>query len=335
MIGPDAFAPQGENIRALIRQARQDQLPHAALISGDAGVGKWSLARALAAAMLCKAEDSGTRPCGRCKSCQEMEAGTHPDLIVIRKGEPLVRTDTKTAIPVSDISEMIRQVNLRGFQGSKRIVIIRRAEDMTVEAQNKMLKTLEEPPEGVYFFLTAVSADKLLPTIVSRCRPIHMHLWGEEDLRRMLAEHGISGQRALDAAAEAQGSIGQAIVLAGDDAYWAFRKEVTEDFLCCPNRSEILRVSGKWKDRKEEAEAIFRVMDSFFSRVSHRALGLEKGKGEPLPAPWQAFSEKASPADLVRVGDAVSLARTRILNSVQFQPVMEQLILTLMEASSI
>ena len=335
MLSLKDFAPQGESVASLSRQIAEGRLTHALLISGESGLGKWTLARTLAAALLCTGQEGDLLPCGKCKSCAEMAAGTHPDLIVLQKGEPLVPTDTKTVIPVSDVQEMIRRVSLRGFQGNRRVVLIRQAEDLNIPAQNKMLKTLEEPPEGVYFFLTCTQSDRLLPTIVSRCRPVKLHPWSEADLLRILEEKGVPKEKAAIAAREAEGSVGKAVSVSQDEQYWAFRGEVIQDILGCTKRSGIYQVSARWKDRKDDAENLFNVLSQVFSRMTRFALAVDQSPREDpdWPEVWARFARQAQTENLIRCSGAVNLARKRLQNNVQFQTVLEQLILSLMEAS--
>ena len=140
MISLESFLPQGEEVACTIREARTGQLVHAMIITGGPGVGKWTLAESLAAALLCRAESG--KPCGQCASCRQMVSGTHPDLISVQKGFPLTPTDTKHSIPLSDIQETVRLISQHGFEGDRHVVIIRHAEDLTTQAQNALLKTL-------------------------------------------------------------------------------------------------------------------------------------------------------------------------------------------------
>ena len=334
MIPLDAFLPQGEAIAALKRQIRENRLTHALLISGEAGVGKWTLARTAAAALLCEGDPAGPRPCGACRACEQMENLSHPDLIVMRKGEPLAPTETKTVIPVTDVEEMIRRLSLRGFQNDRHCVIIRHAEDMNEAAQNKLLKTQEEPPEGTFFLLTCVHTEQLLPTIVSRCRPLKLHAWPAESVAGVLRDHGFAGEKAAEAVRESGGSFGRALRMMEDEDYWTFRAEAIRDFLGCERRSDIFSIAARWKDRKGETDALFSVLESVFSRMMRTSLGIA-GAGEKIPdcpEKWQRFAARAGAEDYVKVLDALSLARKRTMSSVPFQAAAEQLILSLMEA---
>ena len=334
MISLKDFLPQGESIAALIRQIREGTLPHALMISGEEGTGKWTLALAIAASLLCESPDAGMEPCGRCKSCEQIKQLAHPDFTVLKKGEPLVPTTTKTVIPVSDVQEMIRRIGRKGYQSDRHIVIIRHAEDLDAQAQNNMLKTLEDPPTDVYFFLTCIHVEKVLPTVISRCRPLVLHPWKIREVLSVLQQEGITGSIAESAALEADGSFGKAVKIAGDSHYWEFRNEVIQDFLQRRERSEIPQISSKWKDRKDEADAALSVVESFFSRIVRLKLGvpnLQKDSSD-IPQAWQDFARKADLSLVIRMQDAVANARKQIYFSINIQAVVEQLILTFLEA---
>ena len=307
---------------------------HALLISGEAGTGKWSLAQAIASALLC--QGNGEKPCGKCRACIQMENLEHPDLIVLQKGVPISPEIKKPRanIPVDDIREMIRRTSVHALEGNRHAVIIRHAEDMGHEAQNALLKTLEEPPEGTFFLLTCIRVNELLPTIISRCRPLKMHPWSEKTIINALREHGIPDDRARHAAAAAHGSIGAALKIAEDESYWQFRKEVVDDFLECPSRSEILKISTKWKDRKAEADALFSILEDSLNQMLHRRCGAVPDGEDDIPARWKQFSTQAEMEKYTKLFDGLLLARKRTAAQVNFQAVIEQVILMLMEAIS-
>ena len=142
----DSFLQHGEEFRVLFGQLAERKNVHAYLICGEKGTGKRTLARLMGAALLCSAE--GNRPCGCCRNCRLAESGEHPDLIRIEKGNPIapgVKKDRST-IPVEDIREMIRICSVRPTDGSMHIVLICDADKMTVQAQNCLLKTLDDQP---------------------------------------------------------------------------------------------------------------------------------------------------------------------------------------------
>ena len=333
MIGPEAFLSQGESVRSLIEQIQEQRINHAVLISGESGTGKWTLAQGLAAALLCRGQ--GPKPCGKCRACLQMEELAHPDVIVLEKGKHLRREDEgKRNITIGDIREMILQTAQHGMEGDRRVVLIRHAEDMQDPAQNALLKILEEPPEGTCFLMTTKQPGMLLPTVISRCRPLKLRPWTESELEAMLAQRGIDAETARKAAREADGSIGQAIALTENEEYWQFRQEVIQDWINCPTRSDIIQVSGKWANRKDEGEAAISMLERIFSRMMRRSLRVtQEGAETGLPEKWMRFEERATPGDYVRILDGIALTRERLSRNVSLSAAMEQLLLLLMEAS--
>ena len=331
---PYIMAAQGETVSLLMDQAASGSLAHATLISGLKGTGKRTLARMIAAAILCQA--SSGKPCGRCQACLQVEKEEHPDLILIRKGLPIapdVKKDRAT-IPVDDIREMIRRISVHAYEGNIRIVIIENGEDMTPQAQNSLLKTLEEPPAGTFLLITSNQPEVLLPTIISRCRPVKIRPWGDEIILRVLLDRGIAPEEAQQAARAADGSPGEAIRLAEDEASRLFRSEVIRDFFETSLRSDVMNVVGRWKDRKAEVEPLLAMLDRMIEGMMRRNLRLSGAEGEvsDLPDSWLRFADGASPEDISHLMEGVSSARRRILSSVHFQTVLEQLLFLLMEA---
>lgn len=330
------FKPQGEHVSSLMEQIRQDKLFHAILITGDEGTGKKTLSDLIARAVLCRSEES-VRPCGRCKSCLMIDAKSHPDYILIQKGVPLapdIKKDRGT-IPVEDIREMIRITSSHSFEGGKRVVVVHDADKMTPQAQNCLLKTLEDPPEDTVFILNCKRAEQLLPTVVSRCRQFRLHNWSNEYIYTVLTRAGYNPDIASRASIDSGGSVGIALKLAGDREYWEKRKEITETFLGIKQRSDILRVSSVWKDRKDEADILFYIMESEFDRLLHfsclREKDLSVSLPDDIPDSWKSFFEKARISDFCLLFDAISAARKQVQSAVNFQSVIEQFLFMMME----
>ena len=320
------FRPQGEEISLLRKQLKENRLGHATLITGMEGTGKRTLARLIAEALLCTGE--GERPCGECKGCRMAFAGEHPDLIVLRRGTPLsqeVRAG-RTTIPVDDIREVIRILSAHSFEGGKRVVIVENAEHMTPQAQNSLLKTLEEPPEETFFLLTSAHPEALLSTIISRCRRLKLKPWEMAYIRNVLEDQGISADRAMESARDADGSIGRALALAGDEAYWKMRAGVMEAFFHTTRRSEILRISGEWKDRKDQAEALFTILENCVnSLMRFRVTG--EGNLAGFPEGWTRMAREGEKDAFPRLFDAITQARRQLQANVNFQALFEQLLI--------
>ena len=154
--------------RQLETSLTEGRLAHAYLLVGPPHVGKMALAINLAQAVNCL-EGAGA-PCGNCAQCTRISQGIHADVRVVAVGPKEEGGPTRTVIGIDDIKEVLRQVNLKPFEGSRSVIIFNGAESMSEEAANALLKTLEEPPDQVLILLLAHDEDALLPTVRSRCR---------------------------------------------------------------------------------------------------------------------------------------------------------------------
>ena len=322
----ESFYPQGNSIALLHRQLLQGCLSHAIMLQGMSGTGKKTLARLLARGLLCREENP---PCGICLDCLLTKKEEHPNLTMIRAGEPIapgVRKDRPT-IPVDDIRELIHICSEHTLGNGNRVTVIPDADCMTAQAQNALLKTLEEPPEGNYFILTTEHPENILTTVKSRCEQIFLHPWSEEDILKILLERGIPSRHAAEAARIAEGSPGQAIRFAEDEEYWKQRKEMSRQFLGITAHSDIYRVSAAWKDRKGDAETLFFFLEEQFQALLKYRLGINESLvSDEIPAPWRRVGDKAGIDAFSRLMDLVITARKQKEANVNFQAVIEQLL---------
>lgn len=144
-------------IDKILGSLESGEFGHAWLFTGPRGVGKWTTAKIMAAALNC--EDRG---CGRCLSCKKIMREIHPDIFLI---EP-----EGNFILIEQIRQLLQSISLKNFEGKTKVIIIDEADKLTTEAANILLKTLEEPPQNLVFILVSSNIDALLPTVISRCR---------------------------------------------------------------------------------------------------------------------------------------------------------------------
>ena len=237
--------------------------------------------------------------------------------------------------PVDEIRALIAITGRHTFEGGRRVVLIEQADKMNPPAQNALLKTLEEPVPGTIFLLMTESPSLLLPTIVSRCRELKLHPWDDRTVLSVLEKHGVTGQRAQEALHVSGGSIGKALAVAGDEQYWQRRSEVMRDFFALERRSDILRISSTWKDRKDDAEELLDDVEDMLRTLLLCHLGQRSESAvTPYPAAWQRFSREGELSAMMRLLDAVAQARQMRANQVTWQAVVERLLLSLMEEKS-
>jgi DNA polymerase-3 subunit delta' len=175
---------------------------HAYLLSGPARIGKTTLARAFAAALNCT---GATPPCGECRACKLIAKGGYPDVTLI---EP-----EGGSLKIDQIRALQQMLALRPYEGRYRVAILRRFHEAVPNAQDALLKTLEEPAPNVVLILTAEAEDRLLPTILSRCQTLHLRPLSIQDVRAAL-------ERVCGAPPDAAQTLAQ---LSGGRIGWAIR----------------------------------------------------------------------------------------------------------------
>ena len=188
----------------LARSLQTGHISHCYLITGPEGSGKHTLARLLAAAILCQGRD---KPCGLCRPCRKVMEGGHPDFITWEDPD-------HQKIPVKLIRETFRpDVFVKPNESEHKIYLI--SQDLGLEGQNALLTILEEPPAYAVFLLLAASPDKLLPTVRSRCRELKLSALPMPLLENQLARDFPQAPRedVRRAAARSEGFLGQARAL--------------------------------------------------------------------------------------------------------------------------
>ena len=173
-------------------------VPHAVLLVGPASSGKTTLALDLAAGLLCSDPDPTARPCRQCRGCRLVASGNHPDLHRLAPEGPggQIRIGKAGDPESGTIRRLISELALLPAEGGSRVVIVEQAHRINDDAQNALLKMLEEPPAGVTIVLCADDEECLLPTVRSRCVRIRLGPVAGREIERWLGELG-----AADAAA--------------------------------------------------------------------------------------------------------------------------------------
>jgi len=167
--------------QAMQQRIHAGRLPHALLLSGPAGLGKLDFARLLARSLLCEQTADGL-PCGTCRGCQLLDAGSHPDFQAVQPEEE------GKEITIGQIRDLLTWQTLTPQYGRARVVIIEPADRMNANAANALLKTLEEPGRDAVLLLVSARPAVLLPTIRSRCQRLLFAAQRGTEARAWLAE---------------------------------------------------------------------------------------------------------------------------------------------------
>lgn len=239
----------------------KNRVPHFFLICGPQGSGRHTLARLLAAAMMCTGQN---QPCGYCEGCRKVLNGIHPDFITVDDPE-------KKTVPVELIRQARADIYIQPNEGKRKIYLFPRAQDILPSGQNALLKILEEPPSYGVFLLITDNAEKLLPTVRSRCTELTLLPLSEKEMRGEL--HRRFPDASVDtigaAMSRSGGYLGQAIsLLEGREepqqtvdfaAAFAARNALGLTMVLAPmekwKRDQLLPVLEQWVNLLEESLA--------------------------------------------------------------------------------
>lgn len=247
-------AGQEEIKTALIKSINSNQVSHCYIFEGPKGMGKYDLALIFAQSLLC--ENFVSDPCNKCSSCIKINSENHPDLHIINSDE--------TTIKREEIDGLIESVYKKPYESDKKVYIIKDAHEMTAQAANTFLKTLEEPPGDAVIILLTYNANLLLPTIVSRCQTVKFRNVDKETIKAYLKEnYGISDGIADLAAEYSKGILNRAVnIVSGNDDILNKRAEVIKLFEKIINSdSEIIyELENYFEENKDDIDIIIEIM---------------------------------------------------------------------------
>lgn len=188
------------------------KVSHAYILAGEEGMGRKTLAKAFAMTLLCERSDK--EPCMQCHACKQTLSGNHPDVIWVTHEKP-------ASIGVDDIRTQINDtIYIKPYSSSYKIYMVDEAEKMTVQAQNALLKTIEEPPSYAVIILMTTNQEAFLPTILSRCIQLNLRPLKDHVVSGYLTETmGVPEEKADIYAAFARGNLGKAIHLASSEEF--------------------------------------------------------------------------------------------------------------------
>lgn len=208
-----------EQLKEHIQNAiTSNKVSHAYIINGERNAGKEFIARIFAMTLQC--EKGGIEPCNECHSCKQALSHNQPDIVYISHEKP-------NSIGVEDIRGQINNdIGIKPYSSPRKIYIMNEGEKMTPQAQNALLKTLEEPPEYAVIFILTDNVEALLPTIISRCVVLNMKPVSDNLVKKYLMEElGVPDYKANICVAFARGNIGKAKLLASSEEFEKVKDE--------------------------------------------------------------------------------------------------------------
>lgn len=293
-------------------------------------MGRKSIANAFAMTLLC--EKGGSEPCMSCHSCKQVMSGNHPDLIYVTHEKP-------GSIGVDDVREQINDtIMIRPYSSYYKIYIVDEAEKMTVQAQNALLKTIEEPPSYAVIILITTNQEAFLPTILSRCVQMKLKPLKDFTIKSYLTQNLHIPEKDADiCAAFARGNLGKAIHLSSSDE---FRELFQKVMVLVKNvgTMDISMLLDCIREMKEQNFDIGEVLDLMqfwyrdvlmFKVTKDMNLLIFKNEYKMI----NETGEKVDYAGLEAILAAIDTARTRLNANVNMELAMELLLLTMKNPS--
>lgn len=306
----------------------QNKVSHAYILNGQRGSGKKMLAKLFAMTLQCESNKSD--PCGECRSCIQANNGNQPDIITVKHEKP-------ASISVDDIRTQVNgDIMIKPYSSPYKVYIIPDADLLTVQAQNALLKTIEEPPEYAVILLLTENADSLLPTIRSRCVMLKLRNIKDKLVKKYLMEQlQVPDYQAELCAAFAQGNIGRAMMLAKSEHFNEIKEEAIQ-LLKYINEMELHEIVSAIKEINKYKLEVADYLDII--TIWYRDVLLYKATadvdGLVFSDQLKYIKERASKSSyegIENILDAIEKAKSRIKANVNFDLLMELLLLTIKE----
>ncbi len=233
------------------RDKKQNRASHAYLLLCPDGEFLGDYLKIFAKELAC----ANTPHCDECRTCKLINGKIHPDVLFFPKGDGAVLS--------SDVNTIIEETFLKPIESNKKIFVIENAQTMNASAQNKLLKTLEEPPENVHIILGATSEFALLPTIKSRVRKLEIPFFNKDQLKRALRDE-CPDQAMLDATiACADGTVGKVLSLYGDQTFSQAQSLCKDVLINMQSSKDLLLYSTKITSSGVSIERFLTVLELF------------------------------------------------------------------------
>lgn len=302
------------------------KVSHAYILNGDKGMGKKLMAKTFAMALQC--ENGTGEPCMECKSCKQALSENHPDIKFVTHEKP------KT-ISVDEIRSQVNgDIQIKPYSSKYKVYIIDEAEKMNVQAQNALLKTIEEPPAyGVIILLTS-NSEMFLPTILSRCVMMNMKLMQKEQIVEYLMKNmDIPDYHADVIASFSGGNLGKAIRLATSEDFNELKNSVVHmlEYIGDMEVYEVVQAVKQAEKFKVEIDDYIDLLMIWYRDVLmyKASLNIDELTFKDECSHIREQAEKISFNGIEAILESMDKAKTRLRANVNFDLVIEMMFLTI------
>lgn len=304
------------------------KISHAYIINGEKSSGKEFIAKIFAMALQC--EQEGVEPCNECRSCKQALSKNQPDIIYVSHEKP-------NTISVDDIRAQVNNdVAIKPYSSKYKVYIINEAEKMTPQAQNAILKTLEEPPAYAVILLLVSNMNSLLPTILSRCVTLNMKPVRDELIRKFLMEElQVPDYKANVCVGFARGNVGKAKLLASSEEFENIKAEALSllKYIKEMEMQEIVAAIKKINEYKLEIQDYFDIIAIWYRDVLLFKATMDANQlifRDEIQT-LRKIAARCSYEGIEKVIQALSTAKKRMEANVNFDLLMELLLLEIQE----
>ncbi|WP_026477250.1 DNA polymerase III subunit delta' [Alkaliphilus transvaalensis] len=315
-----------ERIKDLLKNSLlKENFSHAYLFEGISGLGKKKLALEVAKGIICTSE--GIKPCNHCQCCRRIDQGNHSEVFLIEE---------EGTIKIEKVRELQKEIQMKPYEGKKKVFIINHSENMTIQAQNALLKTLEEPPPYATLILLTHNSNSLLPTIISRCQIFKLRPVETIKIQEALVKQkGISLEESKVIASFANGVFGKAVRMLEDEDFRRRREgilQLTEELLQSKSISLLEKVDF-FVEEKNYIDEILDILTSWYrdliifkeTQELHFVMNYDK---------IEIIKEQSNRIGLKKLTNIISIidkAKGNIRSNVNYQLNIEMMLLNIQE----
>lgn len=306
----------------LVKQIKQQTLTHSIMLvsADDFALKKASIE--LAKMMVC--QNLTDRACGFCLPCKKVQHHNHADVMIF--------PEEKSVIATEEMLKIVDSVSTMPFESNKKIYILNNVSQINVTAQNKLLKTLEEPPKFVYFILNVNSEANVLPTIKSRCTKVYLSGFSHDEIKKELSNYNLQPNIVEDVVDFADGNMAMAEQFVHDDEFLDKVNFVFDIWLNLRHSSLIAKYAGQLYKTKKD----FNVVMQIFNTVLQRVIEFKSGNVQVVNRrnEIEKIANDFSFEALAKISKNVTLLNEKFQRNCNFNMMIDIFLLSFLEVKS-